>query len=77
MEVAKKEFLIKQKLKKEDPVELPMDDSFFEKMHNNIMQAVEKIEIKSQTKWSKSRIFLERKVLNHRASNKKVMKTNT
>ena len=77
MEVAKKEFLIKQKLKKEDPVELPMDDSFFEKMHNNIMQAVEKIEIKNQTKWSKSRIFLERKVLNLRAGSKKVMKTAT
>ena len=77
MEVAKKEFLIKQKLKKEDPVELPMDDSFFEKMHNNIMQAVEKKEIKSQTKWSKSKIFLERKELNQQTGNKKTMKTVT
>ena len=62
MEVGKKEFLIKQRLKKEDPVELPMDDHFFEVMHNKIMQAVDKIEIKPQTKWSKSKIFLERQL---------------
>ncbi len=58
----KKEFLIKKKLKKEDPLELPMDDSFFEQMHNKIMQALEKTEIKSKAKWSKSRIFLEQQV---------------
>lgn len=63
MEVGKKEFLIKQRLKKEDPVELPMDDCFFELMHNKIMQAVDKIEMKPQAKWSKSKIFLERQGL--------------
>ena len=70
MEVGKKEFLIKQKLKKEDPVELHMDDYFFELMHNKIMQAVDKMEIKP-SKWSKSKIFLERKGLIPAANFKK------
>ena len=58
----RKELLIKQRLKKEDPVELPMEDKFFEHLHDKIMQAVNKTEIKSPVKWSKAKIFLERKM---------------
>lgn len=47
------------KTKKEDLFELPMDDLFFDQMHDKIMKAVELTEIKSQTKWTKSWIFLE------------------
>ncbi len=54
-----KEILIEQKLKKEDPFEFPMDDNFFDQMHDKIMQAVEKTEIKQQTKWTKTWVFLE------------------
>ncbi len=61
MDAPKKEFLMQQLLKKEDPVELPMDDLFFEKMHNNIMQAVEKTEIKAEPKWTQAKVFLEPK----------------
>ena len=74
MEAPKKEFFIKQKLKKEDPVELPMDDLFFEQMHNKIMQAVEKTEIKTPTKWAKSKIFLEQKALSYQPLFKKAVK---
>lgn len=58
---SQKEFLIEQKLKKEDHVELPMDNEFFDQMHDKIMQAIEKTEIKSQTKWTKTWVFLETK----------------
>lgn len=74
----KKEHLIKMKLKKEDPVELPMNNDFYELMHNRIMQAVDSMELakplKAQTKWSQSRIFLER---NQKSSQlvKKISKT--
>lgn len=56
---ARKEALIEQKLKKEDPFEFPMNDLFFNQMHDKIMKAVSEIEIKPQTKWTKSWIFLE------------------
>ena len=70
----KKDFMIKQTLKKEDYIELPMDDSFYEKMHNQIMQSVEKMEIKSEPKWLKARVFLEQKSLRYRSTYKKVVK---
>lgn len=56
-----KEMVIKNKLQKEDPVDLPMDDQFFENMHDQIMQAVEKTEIRQLNRWSKARVFLENK----------------
>ena len=70
----KKDFIIKQTLKKEDYIELPMDDSFFEKMHDQIMQSVENTEIKSQPKWSKARVFLEQSSQRYRSAYKKVAK---
>lgn len=57
----RKEVMIKQVIKKEDPVELPMNEQFYKSMHDNIMAAVENIEIKKQPKWSKNWIFLERR----------------
>ena len=70
----KKDFIIKQTLKKEDYIELPMDDSFFEKMHDQIMQSLDKTEIKSQPKWSKTRVFLEQSSQRYRSTYKKVVK---
>lgn len=55
------EALIKQTLKKEDPVELPMNAQFYEDMHNNIMQTVAKTEIKQLNRWAKTWVFLEPK----------------
>lgn len=55
-----KEAILVHKMKTEDPVELPMEDLFFDQLHNNIMAAVEKTEIKKPTKWQKAQIFLER-----------------
>jgi hypothetical protein len=72
---SKKEFLLKLKLRKEDPVELPMDDQFFENMHNKIMQAVDATEIKPHSKWNKATIFLERKTLGSKALAKKIFKS--
>lgn len=69
-----KEIIILNKLKKEDPVELPMDEMFFEKLHDKIMQSVEKTEIKPLNKWSKTWVFLERKAKSHRAKIKKAVK---
>lgn len=72
---SKKEYLIKLKLKKEDPVELPMDDQFFEDMHNKIMAAIDSTEIKPQTKWSKTKVFLERKAPASKQLSKKIFKS--
>lgn len=72
---SKKEYLLKLKLKKEDPIELPMDDQFFEDMHNKIMAAVEATEIKPQSKWSKARVFLERKTSVSKHMSKKIFKS--
>lgn len=71
----KKEYLLKLKLKKEDPVELPMDDQFFETLHDRIMSAVDATEIKPQSKWSKTRIFLERKAPGYRPLAKKIFRS--
>lgn len=69
-----KEVLIEQKLKKEDPFELPMDEHFFDQMHDKIMQAVEKTEIKEQTKWTKTWVFLESRSRSLRPAPQKVFK---
>ena len=72
--IPKKDILIKQTLKKEDYLELPMDDFFYEKMHDKIMQAVEKTEFKTEPKWHKARVFLERNAERYRSTSKKVLK---
>src|SRR3954471_25049484 len=56
-----KEVLLIRKMKTEDPVELPMDDKFFDNLHDKIMCAVEKAEVKPVTKWDKTWIFLDQK----------------
>ena len=55
-----KEVLLIRKLKTEDPVELPMDDIFFDQLHDKIMMAVEKTEVKQVSKWQRTWVFLER-----------------
>lgn len=60
---------IKRKLMEEDPIELPMDDQFFEKMHSQIMASVEKTEIKPLSRWAKTWVFLEKKVHYYQPSN--------
>lgn len=70
----KKDFIIKQTLKKEDYLELPMDNFFYEKMHDQIMHAVEKSEMKTEPKWFKTRVFLEQKSQRYRSASRKIAK---
>lgn len=69
-----KDMILIKKLKAEDNLELPMDEMFFEDLHNKIMMSVEKTEIKPASKWTKTWVFLEQKTMNHRAKMKKVVK---
>ena len=69
-----KEMLLIKKMRAEDAVELPMDDAFFDKLHNKIMSAVDKTEVKPQSKWSKTWVFLERSTVNPRSKLKKAVK---
>ena len=72
---ARKEALIEQKLKKEDPFEFPMDDLFFDQMHDKIMKAVSETEIKPQTKWTKTWIFLETQSRPYRPAPARIIKS--
>lgn len=69
-----KEAILINKLKAEDPIELPMDEIFFDNLHDKIMLSVEKTEIKPAGKWSKTWVFLEQKTVNQRARLKKGVK---
>ena len=69
-----KEVLIVKKMKAEDNLELPMDDLFFDQMHDKIMAAVEKTEVKPVSKWDKTWVFLDRKTQAHRAKARKAVK---
>lgn len=61
---------LKEQLRREDPIELPMDDLFFDKLHDKIMANVAKTEIQpSLTRWSKPWAYLERKAHYYRPSN--------
>lgn len=60
---------LKEQLKREDPIELPMDEMFFDKLHDKIMADVAKTEIKPTTKWAKPWVFLERQARYYRPSN--------
>ena len=62
-----KDALLIKKIKTEDLVELPMDEKFFEDMHDKIMQAVEKTEMKPPSKWDKTWVFLERQSIGQKA----------
>lgn len=70
-----KDALLIKKIKAEDLVELPMDEKFFEDMHDKIMQAVEKVEMKPPSKWDKTWVFLERHSIGQKALAKKIIKT--
>ena len=50
-----------KKLKQEDPIELPMDENFYNQLHNQIMASIEQIEVKPLSRWSKTWVFLELK----------------
>ena len=69
-----KETLLLNKMKADDPVELPMDDLFFDQLHDKIMAAVEKTDIKPVSKWEKTWVFLDRKTQPHRAKARKAVK---
>jgi hypothetical protein len=61
---------LKQQLKKEDPIELPMDELFFDKLHDKIMAEIEHTEIRpAASRWRKSWEFLESKATYYRPSN--------
>lgn len=61
---------LREQLKREDPIELPMDDMFFDKLHDKIMADVAKTEIKPATsKWAKPWVFLEQQARYYRPSN--------
>lgn len=69
-----KEMILVKKIKAEDPIELPMDENFFDNLHDKIMLSVEKTEVKPVSKWTKTWVFLEQKTVNQRAKVKKVVK---
>lgn len=61
---------LREQLKREDPIELPMDEMFFDKLHDKIMADVAKTEIKpAASKWAKPWVFLERQARYYRPSN--------
>ena len=61
---------LREQLKREDPIELPMDEMFFDKLHDKIMADVAKTEIKPTTsKWAKPWVFLEQQARYYRPSN--------
>jgi len=61
---------LREQLRREDPIELPMDDMFFDKLHDKIMADVAKTEIKpTASRLSKSWEFLERQAHYYRPSN--------
>lgn len=61
---------LREQLRREDPIELPMDEMFFDKLHDKIMADVAKTEIKPATsRLSKSWEFLERQAHYYRPSN--------
>lgn len=65
---ALEEALLEKQLKQSENIELPMDEAFFDRLHDQIMAEVEKTEIKPTTRWSKTREFLERAVTHYRPS---------
>lgn len=69
-----KEMILIRKLKSEDPVELPMEEIFFDNLHDKIMLSVEKTEVKKLSKLAKTWVFLERKTHGQRGKLKKAAK---
>lgn len=71
---AMKDMIIVKKLKAEDAVELPMDEMFFDNLHNKIMLSVEKTEVKPMSALAKTWVFLERKTHSQRSKLRKATK---
>jgi|GEM_PF-5547913 len=69
-----KEMILVRKLKAEDVIALPMEAAFFDNLHNKIMSSVAKTELKPVSRWTKTRVFLERKTIVPRAQMRKVVK---
>lgn len=51
--------LFKQLLIKEDKLKVPEDAEFYNNLHERIMSGVEKAEIRKNSKWSQTWVFLE------------------
>ena len=66
---------LEKKLRQEDLVELPMDEKFYEVLHNKIMASIDKTEVKPLSRLAKTWVFLETKTKPHKALAKKVIKT--
>lgn len=66
---------IEKKLKQVDLVELPMEEKFFQNLHDKIMSSIEKTEVKPLSRWAKTWVFLETKAKPHRSLARKVIKT--
>jgi hypothetical protein len=64
-----------KKMKKEDHLELPMDEKFYQNMHDKIMSAVEKTDVKPVSRWAKTWIFLETKAKSNKPFTRKIIKT--
>ncbi len=69
-----KDAILERKIKKEDPIELPMDEKFFENMHNQIMQSIEQTEITPPTRLEKAWLFLETKAWRPGGLTRKIIK---
>ncbi len=54
-----KDLFLKETLKKEDQVKIPQDQAIHDEIHNHIMNAVEKLQIKKLNKWAQPFVFLE------------------
>ena len=52
---------LKRVLKRNDEVEPPMDDAFYERLHDKVMRAIDQTEIERPSVWQKPR----RKLLEH------------
>lgn len=66
---------LEKKLKSYDELELPMEEKFFENLHDKIMSSIEKTEVKPLSRWAKTWVFLETKAKPHRSIARKVVKT--
>ena len=71
------DMLLKQTLKKEDRVQIPTDEKFYEAMTNKIMMSIETAEVTPENKWEKPWVFLEPNIeLNEGAGNLRSTKFN-
>ncbi len=60
-----------QTLKERDPIELPMDEAFYNQLHSRVMKEVERTDVKQTTRWGKAWIFLESAARAQRANSRR------